>query len=216
MKANLAQNLQPVAHSGNWVRMLLRQHASSALSTSHTRTHPGRFNTGTAAYPDFEVLYLAESHLVAQFEVSALLGSPAVFTPSPLAQNWLTVHVNVNLAKVVDLTSLQERRIVLTSAQELTGDWRSYYLRSPNWATRQSFWKIIPTQRLARAIFQDMRRIEGIITYSARVPDRKCLVVFPHNLRQKSSVVARSATDSAGAIVPIKKTRLPRKLPRSP
>ncbi len=210
MRAILAPNLQPVSHSGNWVRMILRQHAGSALSTSHTRNHPGRFNTVTATYPGFEVLYLAESPLVAQFEVSALLGSPAVFAPSPLSQNWLTVHVTVTLAKVIDLTALQERKTVSTSAQELTGDWRSYYLRSPNWATQQSFWQIIPTQRLAQAVFQDKRRVEGIISYSARVPDRKCLVVFPQNLRQKSGVVVNSATNSVGVNVPIKKMKLPK------
>src|SRR5438045_3448679 len=54
------------------------------LSTSHTTTIPGRFNIGTPVQPSFPVLYLAENHMVALFEVQALFsGSAGRRDPAP-------------------------------------------------------------------------------------------------------------------------------------
>jgi hypothetical protein len=82
--------------------------------------------------PAFPILYLAEDHLVALFEVGALLGSPypgGNYVPNP-RQSWVILNVQVTLEAVADLTDPAEQYRLGTTAQELTGDWRGYQLRA--------------------------------------------------------------------------------------
>lgn len=112
--------------TGSWFRAIRPQFFQTALAFAHTATIPGRFNGGTIQHPGFPVLYLAEDQIVALFEVSALLGSPLpgqAFAPNP-NQPWTVVPVNVRLSRVVDLTRVSQRRLIETTVQELTGDWR--------------------------------------------------------------------------------------------
>src|SRR5262249_39150319 len=127
--------------------------------------------------------------LVALFEVQSLLGSPfpnLPYTPNPLpGQHWAQIQVDVLLQAIADLTAAGQRRLVRTTVQELTGDWRGYTLRNPNATLHPPYWTNVPTQKLGSAL-RAVRGLEGFLTYSARVPTRKCLVVFPDRLRKGS------------------------------
>lgn len=75
--------LRTTPQTGTWFRAIQPQHQPTALQTSHSSRIPSRFNEGNNA---FEILYLAEDHLVALFEVQALLGSPfapGTYVPNP-------------------------------------------------------------------------------------------------------------------------------------
>lgn len=161
------------------------------MATAHTRTTPGRFNPGSHTHPSFEVLYLAEDHLVAQFEVGALLGSPLsghAFVPNAAAVGWSFLPMTVNLRFVADLTSRSELAKLDTSIQELTGDWRGYGLRLPAVPPlTRPYWSNVPTQRLGSAL-EKTKQFEGLLVYSARDPRKKNLVVFPRRLRSTNSV----------------------------
>lgn len=166
--------------TGSWFRAIRPQFFQTALAFAHTTTIPGRFNGGTIQRPDFPILYLAEDQIVALFEVSALLGSPLpgqVFVPNP-NQPWTVVPVDVRLNRIADLTRVSQRRLIETTVQELTGDWRGYMLRNPNAPLGPPYWTNIPTQRLGAALHA-VRGLEGFLTYSAKVPTRRNLVVFP-------------------------------------
>jgi len=159
------------------------------LATAHTATIPGRFNAGNPARPGFEVLYFAEDHTVALFEVQALLGSPypgAAIAPNPNAA-WVIINVEIQLNQVVDLTRASERRLIDTTVEESTGDWRGYLLRNPNPAVSPPYYTNVPTQRLGHAM-HEVEKLEGFLTYSARSATRKNLVVFPGKLQAKSFV----------------------------
>jgi hypothetical protein len=174
---------------GTWFRALRPQFFRTALAFAHTATLPGRFNAGSSQRPGFPVLYLAEDQVVALFEVNALLGSPLpgqAFTPNP-NQAWTIVNVNVRLNSVADLCPASQRRLIQTTVQELTGDWRGYGLRNPNPILNPPYWTNVPTQRLGAALHA-VRGLEGFLTYSARVPTRRNLVLFPNKLRKGSSV----------------------------
>jgi hypothetical protein len=120
--------------TGPWFRATRPQFFTTVLAYAHTTTIPGRFNPGLSTHPGFPVLYLAQDQLVALFEVGALLGSPLpgqAFLPNP-NQPWTVVNVDVQLSKVADLCQQSQRKLIETTAQELTGDWRGYSLRNPN------------------------------------------------------------------------------------
>jgi hypothetical protein len=175
--------------TGTWYRAIQLKYWASLLATSHTATIPGRFNAGNSARPGFEILYFGEDHQVALFEVQALLGSPfpgSAFVPNPSGQ-WMIINVHVQLGRVADLTQGSQRRLIDTTVQELTGDWRGYLLRNPHAKLSRPYWTNVPTQRLGHAL-HGVRGLEGFLTYSARVATRKNLVVFPSRLRQGSSV----------------------------
>jgi len=163
----------------------------SALATRHTKTIPGRYNDGTLAKPGFSVLYLAENHIVALFEVEALVGSPVVVSsiyPHPGGATWTVLKVNVSLQKVADLTKLHQQSIFGANAQELTGDWRAYGYRSPGTTSvglPSGF--PAPTQKLGAAL-HNVPDLEGFETISAKVPHQRILVVFPDKLHSQSKV----------------------------
>ena len=126
--------------------------------------------------------------MVALFEVAALFGSPS--SPGSVVPNprgvWTTIKAQVNLSAVVDLTEVAAHRALVTTAQELTGDWQGYLLRSPTTSVARPGILKAPTQKLGEAIYKGS--IEGFRAISAKVPDHKVLIVFPDNLQAKSSI----------------------------
>jgi hypothetical protein len=80
-----------------------------------------------------------------------------------------------------------QRRLIETTVQELTGDWQGYAFRETHEELTAPYWTNIPTQRLGRALHQ-VRGLEGFLTYSAPVPIRRNLIVFPRKLRPGSLV----------------------------
>jgi hypothetical protein len=164
--------------------MQSRYSASSPLGTSHTKTIPTRFNGGVRASPQFEILYLAENHQVALFEVQALLGSPwSGVVPNPRSA-WTILNMKVSLSRIVDLTDAGEQAILDTSAQELTGDWRGYQSRGMSSSVPLPT-GLAPTQELGGTLFS-AGDVEGFITLSARLPDQMILAVFPQRMGPRS------------------------------
>jgi hypothetical protein len=189
MKLSRCRLLPKRPLTGTWFRAIRPQFLHTVLAYAHTATIPGRFNPGSSARPAFPVLYFAQDQLVALFEVNALLGSPLPgqpFLPNP-NQPWAVVNVDVQLSKVADLCQQSQRRLIETTVQEMTGDWRGYSLRNPNPALRPPYYTNVPTQRLSFALHAARGR-EGFLTYSARVPTARCLIAFPDKLRKGSFV----------------------------
>jgi hypothetical protein len=189
---NLAACRSLLTHPENrvWYRAIQPQYWPTALATAHTTRIPSRYSPATNARPAFPVLYLAKDHQVALFEVGALLGSPLPgghYVPNP-AQAWIIVNVQVTLQAVADLTQVAEQTPLLTTAQELTGDWRGYLIRQAPMSVSQPTGPA-PTQLLGQAIHRVRRRIEGFRTVLARVPSHRNLVVFPNRMRRGSSIL---------------------------
>lgn len=166
------------------------------LSTGHTATIPGRFNDGTPTRPSFPVLYLAEDHMLALFEVQALLGSPATpggVIPHPRT-TWTILNVSVNLTYIADLTVVRQQNLFGTSAQELTGDWRGYGSRTPHTSVSQPLGFPAPTQALGAALY-NYPNVEGFITLSAKLPEKMNLVVFTDKLAPGSYIKFHNPAD---------------------
>ena len=175
--------------TGTWYRAIQLKFWNSLLATAHTATVPGRFNAGNALHPGFEILYFAENHLVALFEVQALLGSPhppATYVPNP-STAWVIINVDIQLSQIADLTRVPQRKIIGTTVQELTGDWRGYSLRNPLPTLSAPYWSNVPTQRLGHGL-HGVPDVEGFLSYSAKVATHRNLVVFPQKLQQGSIV----------------------------
>jgi RES domain-containing protein len=179
--------LPPAPLTGTWFRAIQPQHWSTSLQTAQTRTTRGRFNSGTAANPGFEVLYLAENPMVALFEAQALFGSllPGGLVAHP-RQAWITINVDVVLQAVADLTDVAAQNALQTSAQELTGDWDGYEQRTPLTSVTGPTGQA-PTQALGAALFA-VPALEGFQVVSAKLPYHRNLVVFPQKLRTGSQV----------------------------
>lgn len=174
--------------TGIWYRAIQPHHMRTALSTAYSKTIPSRFNVGASASPQYEILYLAENHLVALFEVQALLGSPLSsggIVPHP-RRAWTILNVNVSLHHVVDLTDPASQVTLATSAQELTGDWRGYQLRGPGSPVPLPVGPA-PTQELGAALYA-VPGLEGFRTLSAKLPDQMVLVIFPQKLHSGSKI----------------------------
>src|SRR5206468_810727 len=140
----------------------------TALQTAHTTRIPSRYSPATNAAPAFPVLYLAEDQQVALFEVGALLGSPLPgkpYVPNP-RQAWTVLNVQVTLQRVADLTTVPEQLKLLTTAQELTGDWFCYLLRTAHSSVNQPT-GLAPTQLLGQAL-HGIPGLEGFRAISAR------------------------------------------------
>jgi hypothetical protein len=135
--------------------------------------------------------------MVALFEVQALLGSPyGTWMPNPY-QAWVTLNVDLTLHHIADLIRLSQQRLLDTTVQELTGDWRGYQLRTPTTSAIQPTGLPAPTQELGEALFF-VSDLEGFLTASSRVPTRRNLVVFPDKLHDGSRIVYR---DHTGAVI---------------
>ena len=120
------------------------------------------------------MLYLAENHQLALFEVEALLGNPSGPVPNP-GTTWVTLELGVTLNSVVDLTQEKERKIIGISLQELTGSWLHYKRTGA-----------APTQRLGAALFQ-LADVEAFLVPSAKPVEGRNLVVFPERLQRPAS-----------------------------
>jgi hypothetical protein len=193
---NLSQcaALQRGPLTGTWYRAIQPQFWATALATQQTRVIPSRFNTGATSTPQFELLYLSENHLVALFEVEALLGSPTYpggIIPHP-RQAWTVLNVDIRLRAIADLTQESQQQMLETTAQELTGDWRGYQQRSPATSVSQPV-GVAPTQALGAALFA-VPGLEGFRTLSAKLPYYSNLLIFPQKLQPGSQVVFADPT----------------------
>jgi hypothetical protein len=194
---NKCASLVPLSVTGTWYRAVRPQFQATILSTGHTTTITSRFCSGSIAHSQFQTLYLTEDPIVALFEVQALLGSwHGVNVPNPNVF-FTVISVKVKLTSIADLRDPAQLQHVGASIQELTGDWEGYALRSPTPPTSPPYYSDVPTHQLGYELNQ-VPYLEGLMTYSARVPDRKNLVIFPRNLDPSSSV---ECYDSAGNLI---------------
>jgi RES domain len=184
-------NLQTVPENAVWFRAILPGYWNTALQTSQTTTFPTRFDSGPTASPQFEILYVAQDPIVALFEVQAMLGSaygPSL--PQP-AKAWISLNVNVVLQTVADLTTSAAQLMLAATVQELTGDWLGYQQRHRSLTLNQPT-GLAPTQSLGAALFA-VPGLEAFKTVSAKVTDKRVLVIFPQKLRIGSSVQFQDA-----------------------
>jgi len=107
----LEQLLKPYTNplTGIWYRAIQLRHAATALSYAHSAGRSSRFSpAAVAGKPGFSLIYLAENHQVALWEVQALLGSPgsglAVANPRSA---WAVLNINVRLNAIVDLSDVR-------------------------------------------------------------------------------------------------------------
>lgn len=187
MNTAACTSLPRVALGGTWYRVVPLPFSRYALAHAHTKSTASRFNEGKGA---FSTLYFSEDPLVAMFEVEALLGS--LFTtwlPVP-GRNWTTFSVSVSLQSIADLTQVTVQSSLGTSAQELTGDWLCYSLRSALTPVTQPAAAPAPTQELGTSLYA-VGRVEGFVTVSAKVPTRRNLIVFPDKLLPGSTLECR-------------------------
>ena len=105
------------------------------------------------------------------------------------------LNVQIILHEVVDLTETSAQIPLNTNAQELTGDWKGYDIRS-SISPIANPKGIAPTQELGLELFKT--GVEGFRSISARVPDHKTLTVFVDNLRTGISL---RFSDPSGSIV---------------
>lgn len=183
--------LQTSPLTGVWYRALPLQHLATALQTSQTRFIPGRFNDGAGL---FNVLYLCENQFVAFMEVGATFGSLTNVIPNPSVA-WAALNVRVTLNAVADLVA--NVSLLQTSAQELTGDWRSYSERRTSGSIVGVETGTPPTQQLGFALYS-APRLEGFLTFSAKMPAYRCLVIFPQKLHGGSLV---EFFDPSGSVI---------------
>jgi hypothetical protein len=123
---------------------------------------------------------LGEDYQTILYEVQAQLGVPhGINAPSAQTDNnWLQLQIEVNLSHVVNFCDPSTQASLQTTTQELTGNWDGYQSRGEGAA---------PTQQLGNTLFS-CSNIEAFIGYSAKVPTRKILIVFPQRLRATSFV----------------------------
>jgi RES domain-containing protein len=181
-----------------WYRAVDPRFLPTALSYSHARLYPSRYYGGPSLSPAFHVVYFAETPELALFEVAAQFGSPLI--PGGLianpARSWLIINAQVQLTKVVDLTDVNGSHVPLsTTAQELTGDWKHYQVRSSA-SSVQAPVGIAPTQELGAALHAD-GSFEGFLTISAKLPYQMVLGVFPGRIIS-GNFIRYNYVDSAG------------------
>jgi RES domain-containing protein len=174
--------------SRTWYRAIQTRFLSTSLSTRHSSTIFSRFSGASLESPGYEILYLAENPMVALLEVQALMGSPTTpggVVPHPHS-TWTTLNVTVRLQAVADLTGTANQDLLGTTAQELTGDWLGYRLRSPHTPVQEPT-GLAPTQELGAALYR-VPGLEAFRSLSARAPYHEVLVLFPEKLSAGSRV----------------------------
>ena len=170
-----------------WFRAFDPRHIVTPLGAAHTTSFPTRFSPGPNSLSPFPIMYLSENQLVCLREVEALLGSSKIAPlPNP-AFTWTIINVRVTLRQVADLTLPAEQKRLGTTAQELTGDWEGYQMRTP-YSSVPHPTGTAPTQDLGEAL-NSIPGIEGFRTLSAKVPDQRNLIVFPQKLLKGSRIV---------------------------
>lgn len=180
MNLSAVSNLSQTRLNGTWYRSIATGYYPTALASAHTTKAPSRFGAGPFSPSPFEVLYLAETSLVAEFEVGAVFGTLPSHISHP-RMSFTLVAAQVQLSRVVNLSDPIEQAKIEVDAQLLTGDWRAYQTRTPISSVSLPV-GLAPTQEIGAAVFNDSRLIEGIITVSAKVATHQTLVVFPQNM----------------------------------
>ncbi len=186
MRLGACARLQLVPENRSWYRALDPKYSQAPLGSAHTVASPSRFSPGPNTLQPFEILYFSETHLVAQYEIEALLGSltKGSVIANPAQTSLLIISVRVELQQIADLTLVAQQRLLSTTAQELTGDWDGYQKRKPQTSVREPV-GAAPTQCLGEALFS-VPAIEGFRVVSAKVPTQMNLVVFPQKLQRGS------------------------------
>lgn len=173
---------------GTWYRAVDTRYLSTAINSLHTKTRFTRFAPGSLATPSFEILYFSENHDVILREVEALVGlSGGKVIANPELPALVAIPVQVYLSGIVDLTEPGQASLVEVSAQELTGDFREYSARrAPPAGVPAPHSGKAPTQKLGEELFN--RGFTGLISFSAKMPAYKNLIVFPQRLVKGDSM----------------------------
>ena len=129
----------------------------------------------------FDVLYLGQDHDTILREVGAVFGPLLNPISNPDAfKSWVVLPITVNLTDVVDLTDPVQAHLLSTNAQELTGDFRHFGIRTPPASGPAPHTGRAPTQELSLELHR--LGFKGIINFSAKRPDRRTLAVFHDHL----------------------------------
>ncbi len=214
MNLTACASLPRLPENAVWYRAIQSQHLATALDTSQTAAISSRFSPETKTRPAYPILYLSENHLVALFEVGAMLGDPyqfgADFLPNP-KMAWTLLNVHVLLSQVVDLTDAANLTALRTTAQELTGDWKANYYRKPMNSVRLPT-GAAPTQELGEALHR-LHRVEGARVISAKMATHSNLIVFPDKLLLGSSIIFRQPSTGQTWTISPRKPRTKRAKP---
>jgi len=90
------------------------------------------------------------------------------------------LNVNISLQRVADLTDPATQNLLEITAQELTGDWLGYRLRSTK-TTIKGPTGLAPTQELGTALYE-IPTLEGFKSISAKAPYHQTLAIFTEKL----------------------------------
>ncbi len=174
--------------NGVWYRAIEVRYLPTALVTAHSKLFATRFNEGSAATPQFEVLYLSENPVLPFWEVQAQFGDPfaGVMVANPNMQPQALLNVTVVLHNVADITDVASQQLLATTAQELTGDWRGYHTRGATTSIKAPTGPA-PTHELGAALHA-VPALEGFRAISAKIPYLRNLVVFPQKLLPGSHI----------------------------
>jgi hypothetical protein len=97
---------------------------------------------------------------------------------------------------VVDLTDVPGSQVpLLTTAQELTGDWKGYRQRSGGTSISAPA-GIAPTQELGAALYAS-GLFEGFMALSAKMPYQRVLGIFPQRV-DPGNFLRYTYVDAAG------------------
>lgn len=185
--------------TGTFFRAIPPQFHKTALRTNHTKRIRSRYSPGRDATTPFEILYLSENASIALHEVEAQYRDSNGRIISNPTQSLLVMTVDVTLQYVADLTDVSQQRIIDTTAQELTGDWR-WYGRRQEFSSVPRPVGVAPTQSLGQALYS-LPTLEGFFTISPKMPDQKNLVVFPKKLENGSSLRFTDPIDNKTRVV---------------
>ena len=185
---------------GVWFRGVELQYIATPLQYSHTLIGSSRFSYADQQHPSFPLIYLTENHDTALKEVRAVFNPPGtqVVVPNP-AGTWVILNVTVALTAILDLTEVSVQNALQTNFQELTGDWRGYYLRTFPGSSVQGTGPPAPTQMLGAALHR-IPKLLGFLTISSQDPTRKNLVIFPDKI-QTPAAGKIEFTDPASGLV---------------
>ncbi len=196
MNLGACRKLDLTPETGTWYRAVRLAYVKTPINTAHTKATPSRFSAGPNASRPFEILYLTETPQVAEFEIGALAGDPLVAGGILTAPgSFAIVHVKVVLQKIADLALVPQQELIETTAQELTGDWRGYQLRTSATASVREPIGTAPTQDLGEAL-SSVLGIEGFRILSAKLPYHRNLVIFPEKIFKGSHLEFHDASAS--------------------
>jgi hypothetical protein len=155
---------------------------------------PALASTRGTRGPGFELLYLALDQNTALLEKQAQFGSPysqpVSYIAAPRMSRMIVIDVGVDLQNVIDLANITAHTTLATTAQELTGDWIGYEMRSMTIRNPVLAAPVgeAPTQVLGWELFQEPG-VEGMRVISAKDATTCCLMVFTHKLQRPGSLV---------------------------